>query len=83
MATRPARSCKSSNEKPHLGVLAMDFRGERDPKRRKAIAAEYGKTLQELIKNKNWSEMPGPEDQLPDEFMPEDFFTWLRASDAS
>ena len=61
----------------------MDFRGERDPKRRKAIAAEYRKTLQELIKNKNWSEMPGPEDQLPDEFMPEDFLTWLRASDAS
>jgi hypothetical protein len=68
-----------ANEKADLGQLAMTFRGTREPGERRAIAAEYAKILKKLIKNRIWSEMPGPEDQLPDEYMPEEFFqSWLR-----
>jgi len=46
---------------------------------RDVIAKQYAKMVKELVKNRCWKEMPPPEDQLPDEFMPKQFFQyWSR-----
>jgi hypothetical protein len=58
-----------------LCILAREFRGTRDEQQRTGIAREYAKTVQRLIKRKNWDEIPPLEDQLPDEWMPDAFFT--------
>jgi len=73
MATRRMPP-KTSKHEALLGVLAMRFRGAQDSGERKTIAAEYAKTVKRLIKSGNWSEMPAPEDQLPDDVMPKEFF---------
>jgi hypothetical protein len=59
-----------------LGLLAMDFRGERDDAKRRQIADEYARAVDRLIKSGNWQEMPSPEDQLPDECMPPNFYDY-------
>ncbi len=62
-----------------LGILAMKFRGTRDVVERKFIAGEYAETVNALISSGTWDEMPPPEDQLPDDWMPKAFFDyWLR-----
>jgi hypothetical protein len=58
-----------------LCILAREFRGTRDEQQRVAIASEYAKAVKRLIKSKSWDEIPTLEDQLPDEWMPDDFFT--------
>jgi hypothetical protein len=58
-----------------LCMLAREFRGTRDQQKRAAIAAEYAKLVKRLIKSKSWEEIPPLEDQLPDEWMPDAFFT--------
>jgi hypothetical protein len=69
----------SSNSEAYLGVLAMKFRGTDDGAERRAIAVEYAKSVNKLISSGRWMEMPPPEDQLPDEYMPEEFFEfWSR-----
>ena len=73
MATRRMPPKRSKHE-AHLGALAMRFRGTQDSVERKTIATEYAKTVKKLIKSGNWSEMPAPEDQLPDDVMPKEFF---------
>ena len=50
--------------------------GTRDSGQRQAIAKLYAKTVKKLVKSKCWNEMPPPEDQLPDDFMPKDFFQY-------
>lgn len=60
----------------HLGALAMRFRGTRDEAARGTIATEYAHEVQRLIDAGNWSEAPAFEDMLPDEWMPEAFFTY-------
>ena len=61
----------------------MKFRGTRDGAERKAIASEYAKTVKQLIKSGSWNEMPSPEDQLPDDCMPQEFFEfWSRGHSA-
>ena len=35
---------------------------------------KYAKAVKKLIASGHWNEMPAPEDQLPDEFMPMEFF---------
>ncbi len=61
-----------------LGVLAAEFRGTRRDAERQAIAQEYSQTVERLIQG-GWDEMPAPEDQLPDKWMPKAFFDyWLR-----
>jgi hypothetical protein len=78
MATRSLRPGASKHE-AHLGALAMKFRGTRDAAERQVIAAECASTVNQLIKSGHWSEMPPPEDQLPDDWMPEEFFQfWSR-----
>ena len=59
-----------------LGTLAMRFRRTRDEAERRAIAAEYAREVQRLIESGGWFEAPAFEDQLPDEWMPEAFFTY-------
>lgn len=41
-----------------------------------AIVKEYAKAVKKLIKRGTWNEMPPPEDQLPDECMPKEFFEY-------
>jgi hypothetical protein len=62
-----------------LGVLAMKFRGIRRDAERRDIARDYCQTVERLIKSGSWHDMPAPEDQLPDDWMPKAFFDyWLR-----
>jgi hypothetical protein len=61
-----------------LGVLAMMFRSTRRDAERRDIARDYSQTVERLIKSSSWQEMPAPEDQLPDDWMPKAFFEyWL------
>jgi hypothetical protein len=71
-------SAPRSDSSHQLGVLAMRFRRTRDKAARCAIAAEYAREVQRLIKTGNWVKAPAFEDQLPDEWMPETFFTYWR-----
>ena len=46
---------------------------------RRAIADDYSRAVERLIRSGGWHEMPAPEDQLPDRWMPEAFFAyWSR-----
>jgi hypothetical protein len=68
----------------HLAALAMKFRGTRREAERRAIAAAYAETVQRLIHSASWHEMPPPEDQLPELWMPTEFFEyWARHQAAS
>ena len=68
-----------SQDADRLGGLALKFRGTRRAAERRDIAEEYAKTVQRLIDNGNWKEIPSPEDQLPDDWMPKAFFEyWSR-----
>jgi hypothetical protein len=74
-------SIKSSRQKKvpparRLGVLAMDFRGARDESKRESIAQAYSQAVAELIDSNKWKCIPLLEEQLPDEWMPEAFFTY-------
>jgi hypothetical protein len=62
------------NDEACLGILAMTFRGTRDAAQRRVIAGQYADTVRRLIKSGKWTEMPAPEDQLPDDDMPREFF---------
>jgi hypothetical protein len=57
-----------------LGLLAAEFRGTRDEERRRQIAAEYESAVLALIESHCWHEIPPPEDELPDAFMPLAYF---------
>ena len=58
-----------------LSTLALEFRGTRDPAARAAIARAYAQAVEELVASRKWTRMPPLEDQLPDEWMPDAFFT--------
>jgi hypothetical protein len=58
--------------------LDMKFRRTRNQKERQDIRADYADTVERLIDSRKWQEMPGPQDQLPDDWMPSAFFDfWL------
>ena len=62
-----------------LGGLAMKFRATRRDVDRREIANDYSQTVERLIHSGKWHEMPSPEDQLPDAWMPSAFFEyWSR-----
>ena len=66
------------SDEERLGLLAMQFRGTRDDSGRRKIAQEYSWAMDRLVKSGRWSEMPAPEDQLPDDSMPPEFFdNWM------
>ncbi len=68
-------------EMENLAFLAMKFRGTRRDKERRDIREEYSQTVERLIQSGKWHEMPAPEDQLPDDWMPKAFFQyWLEQS---
>jgi hypothetical protein len=56
-----------------LGTLAFKFRGTRDENLRRDIAFWYGKIMEQL-QRQGGAEFPGPEDLLPDEYMPKDWW---------
>jgi hypothetical protein len=53
----------------------MRFRSS-DEEDREQVIAEYADTVRSLINSGKWNEVPGPEDQLPDDLMPEAFFEY-------
>lgn len=55
-----------------LGELAREFRGDKDETKRKEIANRYEYTWKRIV-DLGVGEVPPPEDQLPDEFMPKSF----------
>ena len=62
-----------------LGGLAVKFRGARRNAERRDIARDYSGTVGRLIQSGEWHEMPPPEDQLPDDWMPPECFDyWAR-----
>ena len=70
------------DDEQRLGGLAMRFRGTRHDAERRAIAQDYSRTVERLIHSGRWDEMPPPEDQLPDDWMPPAFFEyWSRQQD--
>jgi hypothetical protein len=72
-----------SQDEEHLGQLAMRFRSTRRDEERRAIAEDYSQTVDRLIHSGAWQEMPAPEDQLPDAWMPKAFFEyWSRQQGA-
>lgn len=69
-------------DEERLVALAMQFRGTRCDTERQDIAREYALTADRLIQAGHWHEMPAPEDQLPDDWMPPEFFDyWLGRQD--
>jgi hypothetical protein len=77
MAMHPFPPIPVTDEE-RLGALAMQFRGTRLDSERHDIAREYARTVHRLIQGGHWYEMPAPEDQLPDDWMPPAFFDyWL------
>jgi hypothetical protein len=71
-------------DEARLGSLAMQFRGTRRDEERRAIAQEYSRAVDRLIHGGRWHEVPPPEDQLPDAWMPRAFFEyWLPPPAAS
>jgi hypothetical protein len=63
-------------DEDRLGSLAMRFRNTRRDDERRAIAEEYARTVDRLIRTGRWHEVPPPEDQLPDAWMPAAFRTY-------
>lgn len=67
------------SDEERLGGLAMQFRSTRREEERRDIAKDYGETVERLIHSGRWHEMPPPEDQLPNDWMPQTFFAyWSR-----
>lgn len=71
MARTKRRTTRSEQE---LGILAMKFRGTRDESERSCIEKQYAEVIGRLIRSGAWSEIPLPEDQLPDARMPLAFY---------
>lgn len=68
-----------SDDYERLGELAMEFRGTRVIAERQKIAALYAEAVDRLIESGQWDELPAPEDQLPEAWMPRSFFGyWSR-----
>jgi hypothetical protein len=65
-----------AQDEERLGGLAMKFRGTRHDAERRGIAEDYSQTVERLIRSGGWHEMPPPEDQLPDNWMPPAFFRY-------
>jgi len=64
-----------------LGLLAMQYRGTREPVERSRICFEYATVVNQLIASKMWNEAPPLEDQLPVEDMPDAFWEyWSKKS---
>jgi len=68
-----------AEDEERLGELAMKFCGTRRETERRDVAKDYSQTVERLIHCGRWHDMPPPEDQLPDDWMPPAFFEyWSR-----
>src|SRR4051812_24004314 len=67
---------RSSRDEEQLGGLAMRFRSTQSSVERRDVAREYTQTVTRLIRSGSWLEMPAPEDQLPDDWMPKEFWVF-------
>jgi hypothetical protein len=65
-----------AQDEHRLGVLAMRFRGTRRDAERRGIAKDYTRSVEQVIHSVSWHEMPPPEDQLPDDWMPPEFLAY-------
>jgi hypothetical protein len=65
-----------SQDQERLGGLAMKFRGTWRDTERRDIAKDYSQTVERLIHSGQWDEIPPLEDQLPDDWMPREFFDY-------
>jgi hypothetical protein len=63
-------------DKTSLGTLAMQFRSTRDVVARQQIARTYAEIVDRLIASGRWTEFPGFENMLPNDWMPESFFAY-------
>jgi hypothetical protein len=61
-----------------LGKLALKFRGSRSAAEEQEIARQYEQTVEKLVRSGTWDEVPGPEDQLPENLMPNAFFDYWK-----
>lgn len=59
-----------------LGFIAFHFRGMHHDVDRRGMAEQYAEVVERLIRGGCWEEMPPPEDQLPDAWMPQVFFDY-------
>lgn len=59
-----------------LGELAMRFRRAADDAERGDVAGQYAHAVDRLIHRGGWDATPAPEDQLPEEWMPDSFFEY-------
>jgi hypothetical protein len=72
-----------AQDEERLGGFAMKFRGTRREAERRGIAEDYAHTVERLIHSGWGHEMPPPEDQLPDEWVPAAFLEyWSRQQSA-
>ena len=75
------REKKIRNKMITLGSLAAKFRGGGGPKQDaetiKQIREEYAAIVKQLIADGNWLECLAPEDELPDELMPKEYFEYF------
>lgn len=69
---RPSSPIIATNE-DRLSQLARRFRSTHKDDERQKIASEYAETVEQLIDSGCWDEMPPPDDQLPEEWMPPRF----------
>jgi hypothetical protein len=67
------------SEERRLGRLAMKFRSTSSPAERNQIQAVYGEVVNNLINSGRWTEVPPPEDLLPDKRMPDEFFKYWKS----
>jgi hypothetical protein len=80
MSHIPPRTWRDEDQ---LAVLAARFRSTRDVAQREAIAHEYAESVRRLIRGGNWVEAPPPDEQLPYDWMPREFFSyWMSPEDA-
>jgi hypothetical protein len=65
-----------AQDEERLGGLAMKFRGTRCDAERRVIADDYSHAVERLIQSGRWNDIPPPEDQLPDAWMPPAFLEY-------
>jgi len=66
-------NCPQPPSNETLGWIAFHFRGTRDEAERAKYAKQYAEVVDQLIASGKWNEIPGPEDTLPDQYMPAAF----------
>lgn len=65
-----------------LGWLAFRFRGAHYEIERRDIADDYAETVERLIASRSWIDHPGPDEELPEDWMPDAYAAyWSEMAD--